>query len=159
MKNMVFLIALLLIGGCSSFESRYQSDTKLIIEYLLYDFPLPETTEIKRDQTVVMGTGGNWAGRINIHDEMTPAQLLKYFSTNVVENGWTLSASTVSDQIILVFSKDERIATVEIFRNSYLKGSYFSPGTDVTISVHHPNAVGEQKPFDGFKSTPVAVRN
>lgn len=159
MKHMTFLIALFALGGCATFESRYQSDTKLIIEYLLYDFPLPETTEIKRDQTVVMGTGANWAGRINIHDEMTPAQLLKYFSSNVVENGWSLSASTVSDQIILVFSKDQRIATVEIFRDSYLNAGFFSSGTDVTISVHHPNAVAEQKPFVGFKAAPIQTDN
>ena len=77
--------------------------------------------------------------------------LLKYFSKNVVENGWELSASTVSDQIILVFSKDSRIATVEIIRDSYLKSSeLFSSGTDVTISVYHPNAIGNQKPFDGY---------
>ncbi|MBE1286479.1 MAG: hypothetical protein GJ671_01995 [Alteromonadaceae bacterium] len=156
MNKILITLLIIFLSGCSSFESRYQTDTKLIIEYLLYDFPLPETTEIKRDQTVVMGTGGNWAGRINIHDDMSPAQLLKYFSKNVVENGWVLSASTVSDQIILVFSKDNRIATVEIFRNSYLKSSnFFQAGTDVTISVHHPNAIGNQKPFEGYvEATP-----
>ena len=148
---MLVVLSVLLISGCSTFEGRYQKDTKLIIEYLLYDFPLPETTEIKRDQTVVMGTGGNWAGRISIHDASTPAELLKFFSKNVVDNGWELSASTVSDQIILVFSKDSRIATVEILRDSYLKSSdIFSSGTDVTISVHHPNAIGNQRPFDGY---------
>ena len=151
MRMTLILLLALLFGGCSTFEGRYQEDTKLIIEYLLYDFPLPDSTEIKRDQTVVMGTGGNWAGRISIKDSLSPAQLLKYFSENVVENGWELSASTVSDQIILVFSKDSRIATVEIIRDSYLKSSgLFLSGTDVTISVHHPNAIGNQKPFDGY---------
>jgi hypothetical protein len=153
--SVVFFIAVIL-SGCSTFEGRYQKDTKLIIEYLLYDFPLPETTDIKRDQTVIMGTGGNWAGRINIVDSMSPAELLKFFSKNVVENGWELSASTVSEQIILVFSKDSRIATVEIFRDSYLKTSeFFGSGTDVTISVHHPNAIGNQKPFEGYVAPPI----
>lgn len=60
MRMTLVLLLALLFGGCSTFEGRYQKDTKLIIEYLLYDFPLPDSTEIKRDQTVVMGTGGNW---------------------------------------------------------------------------------------------------
>lgn len=148
---------ILLLGvltGCSSFSDRYQDDTKLIISYLLYDLPLPESSEIQKSQTVILGTGAGWAGRIALSAGQSPAELLKYFSTSTVGSGWTMTASTVSDQIILVFEKESRVATIEIFRNSFLEGVSMFGGreTDVTISVHHPNAIQSQSPFDGYQA-------
>lgn len=153
-KNLALVLVLLSAVGCSTFSDRYQDDTKLIISYLLYDLPLPATAEIQKSQTVILGTGGGWAGRIALSATESPAELLKFFSQSTVGSGWTMTASTVSDQIILVFGKESRVATIEIFRNSFLEGMSMLGGrqTDVTISVHHPNAVQSQSPFDGYKA-------
>ena len=147
-------LVVLSISACTSFSDRYQDDTKLIISYLLYDLPLPSTAEIQKSQTVILGTGGGWAGRIALSAGESPAELLKFFSQSTVGSGWTMTASTVSDQIILVFGKENRVATIEIFRNSFLEGVSILGGrqTDVTISVHHPNAIQSQTPFDGYQA-------
>ena len=53
----LMLLSFLIIGvftSCSTFSSRLQQDTKLLIEYALYDFPFPLTSRIVEKETVIL---------------------------------------------------------------------------------------------------------
>ena len=125
--------------GCTTLDGSYQKDSKLLIEYALYDFPFPTTAKIIEEETVILGSGERWSGKVRFLDPKSPAQLLKFYSEVVPGSGWTIKASTVSAGIFLVFSKDGRVATVEINRLSFFKGRpLFSTGkTSVVVSVNH----------------------
>ena len=47
-------------------------------------------------------------------DKMSLGEMLSYMNSAVPESGWLLSSSAISDQIVLVYEKDDRVATVQI---------------------------------------------
>ena len=54
------LLAFVLVGmlaNCSTYKDRSQKDTKLLIEYALYDFPFPPSAQIAEKETVILGSG------------------------------------------------------------------------------------------------------
>ena len=142
----VIFIAAILVN-CSTFNSRWQEDTKLLIEYALYDFPFPPTSQIVEKETVILGSGDRWSGKVRYLDRKSPPELLKFYDQVVVEAGWKMQTSTVSEGIFLVFRKGHRIATVEINRMSFLEGlKLISPRTtSVTISVNYIDTIGGKK--------------
>ena len=144
------LLAFLLVGmlaNCSTYKDRSQKDTKLLIEYALYDFPFPPSAQIAEKETVILGSGERWSGKVRYMDQKSPAELLKYYGQIVTAAGWKMKASTVSEGIFLVFGKDHRVATVEINRLSFLEGvKILSPRTtSVTISVNWEDSIGESQ--------------
>tara|TARA_B110000014_G_C20008764_1_gene522974 strand:- start:431 stop:865 length:435 start_codon:yes stop_codon:yes gene_type:complete len=130
------VVSILVLSSCGLVQQSTQrpsisaEDTRLIIDALIEDLPLPPNSEIRNRESVILGSGHGWGGRIGIDDPLSPAETLLFFREAVPASGWNLSSSTVGQSIIMVFEKPDRIATVEIF-----KGSRFGPETDVTISV------------------------
>ena len=154
-KKMSFVLsrlflAFFLIGvltNCSTYKERSQKDSRLLIEYALYDFPFPSSAEIIEKETVILGSGERWSGKVVYNDQKSPAELLKYYGQSGRASGWAMKASTVSKGIFLVFSKDHRVATVEINRLSFLEGiKVLSPRTtSVTISVNWEDTIGKSR--------------
>jgi len=127
------------LTGCSNIVQDGQNQTQILIEYALYDFPLPADAEMQMDNTVILGTGDLWAGQIVLLSDSSPVELIKYFTENGKSSGWILASSTISEKVSLVMQKDERIATLEI---SIVEGSLFSARkTKVKIAINHPNSV------------------
>ena len=121
---------------------RGEVDTKLIIAYLLSDIPLPESSDIMEEKTVIQGSGLGWSGKITIKAPLSPAEMLIFFSEEISPGGWRMISSTVSEQIILVYKKAGRIATVEILRDFPM----FGRETTAIISVVPDDAV-QGNPF------------
>ena len=150
----VFIIAIL--ANCSTSSSRIQKDTKLLIEYALYDFPFPPSSQIVEKETVILGSGDRWSGKVRYLDKKSPPELLKFYDQVVIAAGWEMKTSTVSEGIILVFNKDYRVATVEINRMSFLEGmKLLTPRTtSVTVSINYVDTIGGKK-----SSQPSILRN
>ena len=127
--------------GCSNIAKKSQNQSQILIEYALYDFPLPNDSEIQMDNTVIIGSGDLWAGQIILYSDSSPAELIKFFTENTQSSGWKLGSSTISEVALLVFNNDKRIATVEISRG---KKSLFSMSkAKVKIAINHPDSVKE----------------
>ena len=139
----VTFFLLLTLSGCVSTSEKFQQDAQFIVEYLLYDFPMPPDAEINSDKSIIMGTGSSWSGRINLFAPDAPGKLMHYYTDTGKNMDWQLSSSTISDNIIMVFKKANRTATVEIHRSSFLETKILrNDGTNITISVHHPKEIG-----------------
>ena len=143
----VVLFSISFLISCSNIAEKSQNQTQILIEYALYDFPLPEDAEIQMDSTVILGSGDLWAGQIILLSKSSPVELIKYFTESAKSSGWNLASSTISEKVLLVFNKNERIATIEI---SKYKRSLFSvafskqigaPKTKVKLAINHPNSV------------------
>ena len=138
----VVLFSLSFLISCSNIAEKSQNQTQILIEYALYDFPLPSDSEIQMDNTVILGSGDLWAGQIILLSDSSPVELIKFFTESAQSSGWTLGSSTISEMVLLVFNNDERIATVEISRG---KKSLFSLSkTKVKIAINHPNSIKEK---------------
>jgi hypothetical protein len=150
-KTLIFLGSLLLISSCTLFVNEYQVNQRKIISYLLSDFPVPSNSEIIKDPTVVLGTGNQISGRIVLSSSLSPAENLIYFGNATPETGWILLSSKVAEEITLVYTKDGRVATINLTPTTGI-GQFFSGdyGSDIIISVVHPNAIAEQLPYAGL---------
>ncbi len=91
-----------------------QNETQLLLETALHDFPIASSSVIVPEQSVILGSGSGWSGRVTLVNEMSQGEMLNYMNKAVPENGWKLSSSAISDQIVLVYEKDDRVATVRI---------------------------------------------
>jgi hypothetical protein len=150
-KYLPVFFLLIFISSCTLFVNEYQVNQRKIISYLLSDFPIPKNSEIIKDPTVVLGTGNAVSGRIVLESSYSPAENLIFYGNSTPESGWVLVSSKVAEEISLVYSKDGRFATIYITPTTglgqFLTGDY---GSDIVISVVHPNAIAEQLPYAGL---------
>jgi hypothetical protein len=143
----VVIFSIPFLTSCSNITQDSKNQTQILIEFALYDFPLPEDAEIQMDNTVILGSGDLWAGQIILLSESSAVELIKYFTESAKSSGWNLASSTISEKVLLVFNKDERIATVEISKyKRSLVGVAFAkqisaPKTKVKIAINHPNSI------------------
>tara|TARA_B110000008_G_scaffold192237_1_gene190944 strand:+ start:224 stop:709 length:486 start_codon:yes stop_codon:yes gene_type:complete len=153
MKNLLSITFILAFSAsCTLFVNEYQVNQRKIISYLLSDFPLPKNSEIIKDPTVVLGTGNAVSGRIVLKSGYSPAENLIFYGNATPETGWLLLSSKVAEEISLVYGKEGRFATIYITPTTgfgqFIRGDY---GSDIVISVVHPNAIAEQLPYAGLE--------
>ena len=148
MKRLLPVFLLFAISGCTIFIDEFQSNQRVVLEYLLSDLPLPEDADIIKDPTVLLGTGNSISGRVVLVSGYTPAENLIFYGNETPSTGWTLASSKVGEEITLVYTKDGRYATIDISPKenlaSMIQGSY---GSDIMISIIHPDAIAIQNPY------------
>ena len=115
---LIILTFLVILVGCSNNSGVGKNETQLLIENALYDFPIPSTSIIYPERSVLLGTGEGWSGRVTLVDSSSPGVILKFINNSVSETGWVLTSSAISEQIVLVYEKDKRLATIQISKNS-----------------------------------------
>ena len=151
LSKFIILSALgVVLAGCSGFlDKEYQSQSRLAIDYLLADLPIPDEAKIQKVPTVILGTGSGIAGRIVLESPKPPAENLIFYSEKAITTGWLLVSSTVAEEIVLTYTKDGRYATIEILKPNELSSFASASESLITISVVHPNAVQLQNPYVG----------
>ena len=157
--NSLFTLVLMniLVSGCSIWpgsdeSAAYQEDSRKIISYLLSDMPLPDEAEIQKTPTVILGTGAGIAGRIVLTSPVSPATNLIFFSDATLGTGWSLISSTVAEEIVLIYTKDGRYATIEIVKAGESSGWFGGESNShINISVVHPSAIQQQNPYMSLK--------
>lgn len=152
MKLKNFLIPALfltILSSCALITDEYQANQRKVIAYLLEDLPLPEDAEIIKVPTVLLGTGDSISGRIIMTSGYSPAENLIFYGTETLSTGWQLISSKVGEEVTLVYAKAGRFATIYISPRStvggFIAGDY---GSDIDISVVHPDAIGIQNPYE-----------
>ena len=149
MKNSILIILLLSISSCAIFIDEYQVNQRKVLAYLLSDLPMPKDADIIKEPTVVLGTGKAISGRIVLESSYTPAENLIFYGNQTPSTGWTLASSKVGEEISLIYTKDGRYASIYITPKSglgsFISGSY---GSDIIISVVHPEAIDMQNPYE-----------
>jgi len=150
-KKLVLTFLVIFLTGCALITDEYQKDQRKVIAYLLEDLPLPEDSEILKVPTVLLGTGDAVSGRIRLTSQFSPAENLVFYGNEIPSTGWVLVSSKVGEEIILVYTKNGRFATVEMSPlrdfEAFVQGAYSS---NIVISVVHPDAISNQNPFEGL---------
>jgi len=124
-----------LIVGCSSggltafttspknFEESNQSNADL-----LGDIPLPNGAKILTENSIIIGKGVGWVGRVNLTGLQNPNDIYGFFLTDFPKSGWTILSSTKSKTSIIFATKGDRTCTIEIS-----EGSFTGPKTLISI--------------------------
>ena len=151
-KFLCYLFVIILLPGCAIITDEYQANQRKVIAYLLEDFPLPDDAKIIKAPTVLLGTGEAISGRIILESGFSPAENLIFYGNETLSTGWQLISSKVGEEVTLVYSKSGRFATIYISpRNTvggFVAGDY---GSDIDISVVHPDAIGIQNPYENLR--------
>ena len=144
----VFFI-LFLFSGCALITDEYQANQRKVIAYLLEDLPLPSDANIVKAPTVLLGTGDSISGRIIMTSGYSPAENLIFYGTETLSTGWQLISSKVGEEVTLVYAKAGRFATIYISPRNTPTGFIVGDiGSDIDISVVHPDAIGIQNPYE-----------
>ncbi len=128
---LVLSIAGLMLACNSIGNAPVASDSTVsgnIAKQLAGDVPLPQGAVIKQQDTLVMGAGASWTGRLSLSVSGEPQTVFAYFRDSMPGAGWTLTSSSFSRLSLLTFTKAERMATVQ------MQGSNFG-GNEVLITV------------------------
>ena len=138
------------VSSCALITNEHQESQRKVITYLLEDFPLPDDAQII-EPTLLLGTGEAISGRIILSTNYSPAENLIFYGTETLSTGWNLVSSKVGNKVTLVYQKEGRIATIYISPKrtvgNFISGNY---GSDIDISVIHPDAIGIQDPYLGL---------
>jgi hypothetical protein len=119
LKVLVITVFFMVFYGCASTNNLGDINTKIgeikKIESLLFNqLPLPKDARIATENSLILGEGDNWAGRIELYSNMENLEASSYFTSEYPKLGWSLVTSTKSKFTILVFANDTRTVTIEI---------------------------------------------
>jgi hypothetical protein len=159
-RILISLFVLFTFSACALITDEYQANQRKVIAYLLEDLPLPEDAQIVKAPTVLLGTGDSISGRIILTSNYSPAENLIFYGTETLTTGWTLVSSKVGEEVTLVYTKSARFATIYIAPGRSGVGGFITgnSGSDIDISVVHPDAISDQNPYDGldYKKLPLS---
>ena len=134
-----FVVSLfLLLSGCATSgdsPTGTPDEVNQIQAQLLGDMPLPAGARIMGTDSLIIGRGDNWVGRVVLNGLQSPTDIYAFFQAEYPKAGWTTVTAVKSKTSILVFTKGERTSTVEIN-----EGSLTGPKSIIIITASPKNA-------------------
>jgi len=133
LKSLVLLCSASLLVACGSVDIRPTgkdgaAPPQPSATQLAGDMPIPATATVRPQETLVMGTGNRWMGRISLNVPGDSQVVYAYFRDGLPSAGWVLTSSSYSKLSFLTFSKAERVATIQIQSVTF-------GGNEVTVTV------------------------
>jgi hypothetical protein len=128
----------LLLGACASSGDAITvtpDEANEIQVQLLGDMPLPAGARILGTDSLIIGRGDNWVGRVVLNGLQTPTDIYAFFQSEYPKSGWTTVTAVKSKTSILVFTKGERTSTIEIN-----EGPLTGPKSIIIITASPKNA-------------------
>jgi hypothetical protein len=128
----------LLLGGCATSgdsPTGTPDEVNQIQAQLLGDMPLPAGARIMGSDSLIIGRGDNWVGRVVLNGVQSATDIYAFFQAEYPKAGWTTVTAVKSKTSILVFTKGERTSTVEIS-----EGSLAGPKSIIIITASPKNA-------------------
>lgn len=131
------LAASFLLGACATGDSPTgtQEEINQIQSQLLGDMPLPTGAKIMGSDSLIIGRGDGWVGRVNISALQGATDVYAFFQSEYPKAGWTTVTATKAKTSFLVFTKGDRTCAVEIN-----EGSLTGPKSIITITSSPKNA-------------------
>jgi hypothetical protein len=132
----LFLSALL--AACASSgdsPTGTPSEVQEIQTQLLGDMPLPQGARILGSDSIIIGRGNEWVGRAVVNALQGATDVYAFFQSEYPKGGWTTVTAVKAKTSILVFTKGDRTATIEI-----VDGSIGGPKSQIIITSSPKNA-------------------
>ncbi|MDO9277399.1 MAG: hypothetical protein Q7U05_02380 [Polaromonas sp.] len=144
LKYLTLLCTAFVLLACGSVDIRPPSKDGVTAPepsaaQLAGDMPIPPGSTVRPQETLVMGTGNRWMGRISLSVPGESQAIYTYYRDGLPSAGWVLTSSSYSKLSFLTFSKAERVATVQIQSASF-------GGNEVTITVTPATKPGNVTP-------------
>jgi len=124
-RNVLSLCLVTTLGlcACSSNSTQSLNESVASDSVIFQSLPpgaLPPGAKILTEQTLVLGSGESWVGRVNLDIGKDSETAYRYFVEQYPKQGWTLLSSNRGQVSLLIFMKDARTASIQITENSVL---------------------------------------
>lgn len=117
---------------------------------LLGQLQLPTGAKIINERTLILGAGDSWVGRITMEVGKDTNTAYSFFLEQYPRQGWQLVSAVRGANSLIVFTRQDRNATVEI-----RDGSLAVSATAVLTMTPRPSSSGAA-PQPGVNATPIA---
>ena len=145
MKQRLMLLATALLVACSSTSGNLDSGTdgspRVGIDQL-GRMPLPVGTKIRGADSLIFGVGDNWLGRAVLEVPTDASSTYNFFADQFPRQNWTLVAAMRGKKSLLVFTRGDRSATIELEEAGLLS----QVTAVITVSPAPANASGNNAP-------------
>jgi hypothetical protein len=128
MKNLFALLLLACLSACgsmSSSEPNADNGQRPSMEQL-GRMPLPVGTKLRTTESLIFGVGEGWLGRAVFELPNDSNSSYNFFAEQLPRQGWSMIASVRGKKSLLVFTRAERAATIEIEDSGLFSGSLAS---------------------------------
>jgi len=99
----------------SAAEARGGSEAPSVVKLVqVSDIPLPRESDIDEANSLVIGGGDRWLGRLVLKVKTNAAETYNYYFNGMPRLGWTRISAVQSKVSTITFSKGDRIATLQI---------------------------------------------
>jgi len=127
-----------LLGACASSggsPSGTPEEIQEVQSQLLGDIPLPQGARIVGADSIIIGRGNEWVGRAVVSALQGATDVYAFFQSEYPKAGWTTVTAVKAKTSILVFTKGDRTAAIEV-----VEGSLGGPKSVITITSSPKNA-------------------
>jgi len=117
------MVSALGLSACSSTSSQSLDESAASDSVIFQSLPpgaLPPGSKLLTEQTLVLGSGENWVGRVNLDIGKDSETAYRYFVQEYPKQGWSLLSSNRGQVSLLIFMKDSRTASIQITENTVL---------------------------------------
>jgi hypothetical protein len=134
-KLLAISLTLLLSGGCTGLgiATPGQSASVAPGADFLGQTQLPAGTKILYEESLIIGSGDNWVGRVMLDVGKDSKSAYSFFLDQYPQQGWTLLTAIRGKTSLLVFTKLDRSATIELSESTLLNS------TLVTLTITPKN--------------------
>ena len=116
MKYLIVLLTAALLTACATpFSSEPNADNsqRPSMEQL-GRMPLPVGTKLRTAESLIFGVGEGWLGRAVFELPNDATSSYNFFAEQLPRQGWTMIASVRGKKSLLVFTRADRAATIEV---------------------------------------------
>lgn len=136
----IFINSLLVacLGACATSgdsPTGTPAEIQEVQSQLLGGMPLPQGARINGSESIIIGGGDAWVGRAVINALQGATDVYAFFQSEYPKSGWSTVSAVKAKTSILVFTKGDRTATVEVS-----DGSLGGPKSVIVITSSPKNA-------------------
>jgi len=103
---------------------------------------LPPGTTFRPESSLIIGSGDQWVGRVVADTGRDVEGAFRFFVESYPAQGWTLISSVRGKTSLLVFTKQDRTATVELVQGGPISGGSLV----LTVTPRNSTAATPRRP-------------
>ncbi len=135
LRAVVAIAAACLVGACANPPmTTAGGDRAAAPKDVIGGAALPPGAVIKTENSLIIGSGEQWVGRVVADVGKDSEAAYRYFMDTYPAQGWTLITTVRGKTSLMVFTKQDRTATIEMAEGGVLGGA------QATLTVAPRNA-------------------
>ena len=124
-KQLLLLLVVAVLTACgTTYESQNNGDSSQRSGMDQFGrMPMPSGAKLRTAESLIFGVGEGWLGRAVFELPNDANASYNFFAEQMPRQGWTMVASVRGKKSLLVFTRAERSATIEIEDAGLFSGS------------------------------------